>query len=75
VSGVTVRGTVARVVRDKAFGFIRSEDGIDYFFHKTGMATEPGVVFEDLQEGDRVQFTEHDDVKGPRAEDVELVVA
>jgi cold shock CspA family protein len=30
-------GTVARVLADKKFGFIRGEDGKDYFFHFTDL--------------------------------------
>jgi cold shock CspA family protein len=60
-------GTVEKVEAVKGWGFIKGDDQIDRFFHKTGMA--PGESFGALKAGDRVTF-EHEDGrgdKGPRA--------
>jgi CspA family cold shock protein len=62
-------GTIKRLT-DKGFGFIETANGKDLFFH---MSACEGVRFEDLQEGQRVSFTEGQGPKGPRAENVKLV--
>ena len=47
------RGTIAKVVRDRGFGFIRGNDGKDVFFHRSGLV---GMTFEDLEQGTIVDF-------------------
>lgn len=60
-------GTVVKWMPDKGFGFIRGDDGAEYFFHRSG-----------VQDVDRVQtlksvtFVQTQGPKGPRAEDVIL---
>ena len=63
-------GTIARLLIDKGFGFIRDEGGTEHFFHRSAVR---GAVFELLREGQRVEFTPEDSGKGPRAGDVRLV--
>ena len=59
-------GTIKKVVRDKGFGFIVPDDGSDdVFFHRSKLA--PKVVFEDLREGDEVEFQVTKGEKGPQA--------
>ena len=41
-------GTIARLLIDKGFGFIRDEGGIEHFFHRSAVR---GAVFELLREG------------------------
>lgn len=61
-------GTVKRLVRDKGFGFLLSEDdGYEYFFHRTAITN---ARFEELSEGQRVTFDVGRGPKGPRAESV-----
>jgi cold shock protein len=62
-------GTIKRLT-DKGFGFIETGAGKDLFFH---MSACDGVRFEELQEGQRVSFTEGQGPKGPRAEAVKLI--
>jgi CspA family cold shock protein len=62
-------GTIARLLIDKGFGFIRDETGVEHFFHRSAVR---GAVFELLREGQRVEFTVEDSPKGPRAGDVRL---
>ena len=50
-------GTIARLLIDKGFGFIRDEGGIEHFFHRSSVR---GVVFELLREGQRVEFITED---------------
>ena len=63
-------GTIARLLLDKGFGFIRDERGTEHFFHRGSVR---GAVFELLREGQRVEFTPEESQKGPRAADVRLV--
>lgn len=59
-------GTIKKIVRDKGFGFIVPDDGSDdVFFHRSRLA--PKVVFEDLREGDSVEFQVRPGDKGPQA--------
>lgn len=63
-------GTIARLLIDKGFGFIRDESGIEHFFHRSAVRQ---AVFELLREGQRVEFTTEESTKGPRAGDVRLI--
>lgn len=62
-------GTIKRLT-DKGFGFIDTGSGTDIFFH---MSALEGVQYEDLQEGQKVEFTTGQGPKGPRAENVRVV--
>ena len=63
-------GTIARLLIDKGFGFIRDEVGIEHFFNRSAVR---GAVFELLREGQRVDFTIEESQKGPRAGEVRLI--
>ena len=63
-------GTIKTLRADKGFGFIRDERGVEHFFHRSSVR---GAVFELLREGQRVEFTNEDSPKGPRAADVRLL--
>jgi cold shock CspA family protein len=52
--GQVCGGGVKILFPDRGFGFLRGDDGADYFFHATDL--EDGLVFEDLQEGLAVEF-------------------
>jgi len=59
-------GTIKKVVRDKGFGFITPDDNSDdVFFHRSKLA--PKVQFDDLREGDEVEFQVTKGEKGPQA--------
>ena len=59
-------GTIKKIVKDKGFGFIVPDDGSnDVFFHRSRVA--PKVVFEDLREGEEVEFEVRPGDKGPQA--------
>ena len=62
-------GTIKRLT-DKGFGFIDTGGDKDMFFHSSALE---GVTYQELQEGQRVTFTEGSGPKGPRAENVKLV--
>ena len=61
-------GTIKKLT-DKGFGFIDTEGG-DIFFHHSNLE---GIQYEQLQEGQRVQFVEGRGPKGPRAEEVKVL--
>jgi len=62
----TMNGTIVRLFREKAFGFIQGEDGQEFFFHRSAVQ-----AFEQLTEGDAVRFLPGEGPKGPRAESIE----
>lgn len=65
------QGRIARLVSDRGFGFIsRDGESKDLFFHSKEL---DGVVFEDLKEGDLVQFEVSESPKGPNATNVSRV--
>ncbi len=64
-------GTIKKLVADRGFGFISSEDGRDYFFHRSGL--DSSVDFDALTGGERVTFEVEASPKGPRAHRVRLV--
>jgi CspA family cold shock protein len=59
-------GSIKKIMRDKGFGFIVPDDGGDeVFFHRSRLA--PKVNFEDLREGDEVEFQVRQGEKGRQA--------
>ena len=62
-------GTIKRLT-DKGFGFIDTGGAKDLFFHHSSL---DGVQYEQLHEGQRVEFTEVRGQKGPAAENVKPV--
>ena len=61
------QGTIKKLT-DKGFGFITSSDGgDDIFFH---MSALQGITFDDLHEGQSVEFSVGKGPKGPRAENI-----
>lgn len=65
-----MNGKVVRVNTQKLYGFIRSIDGKDYFFHRDDQINYDGL----LGIGMEVEFEPKDTPKGPRAEAVKYVV-
>ena len=47
----TATGTIKRLT-DKGFGFIAAPDGVEYFFHRSGVDRD--LNFDSLQGGERV---------------------
>jgi cold shock protein len=61
-------GTVKWFSDDKGFGFVTpDEPGKDLFVHHTSI---DGEGFRSLAEGARVEYTEQQDAKGPKAVNV-----
>ncbi|MAE75381.1 MAG: cold-shock protein [Planctomycetes bacterium] len=63
------KGTIKKLVSDKGFGFIEG-DGVELFFHSSALQN---CRFDELREGQAVEYTAGDGPKGPRAESVEIV--
>jgi len=63
------QGRIKRLVSERGFGFIEGEQG-ELFFHRSALQD---VSFEDLREGQTVEYTEGRGPKGPRAESVVVV--
>ena len=63
-------GTIKKIVSDRGFGFIAAEDGVEYFFHRSGL--DSNVNFDSLSGGERVTFEIEQSQKGPRAARVQL---
>ncbi len=55
------------MVRDRGFGFIRGEDGKEVFFHRSGMN---GTEYDNIAEGDTVEYVIQEGPRGARAEHV-----
>jgi CspA family cold shock protein len=47
------KGTIKRLVADRGFGFIQTEDGKDVFFHQSQLQ---GVDYSSLKEAQQVEF-------------------
>jgi CspA family cold shock protein len=58
------KGTVKRVIRERGLGFILAEDGSEIFFHRSELQN---VVFDELQEGNHLEFSVVKGKRGPRA--------
>ena len=58
-------GQIKRLVRDRGFGFVRPEGASeDIFFHSSAM--QGGAVFDDLNEGQNVEFDTEADPRDSR---------
>jgi CspA family cold shock protein len=63
------KGTIKKLMTEKGFGFIKGENG-ELFFHSSAVE---GTSFQQLREGQSVEYTEGRGPKGPRAENVKVV--
>jgi cold shock protein len=62
-----MKGTIKKIT-DRGFGFITPEgEDKDLFFHSNDLK---GATFEELNEGDQVEFEMGESDKGPKATDV-----
>lgn len=66
------QGTIKKLVQDKGFGFISTDNGTDIFFHHSSVSDQQ---FDSLMEGQKVEYTVDNagggkGGKGPRAASV-----
>lgn len=69
-------GVIKSIVEDRAFGFIRTEQGHELFFHKDdylGFWNDLVAKFNENPNSLTVQFNEVPGKKGARASNVELI--
>jgi cold shock protein len=62
-------GTIKRLVRERGFGFILSQDGTEIFFHRSALT---GEGFDSLAEGQAVEFDVEKGAKGARAANMKV---
>ncbi|TET39653.1 MAG: cold shock domain-containing protein [Dehalococcoidia bacterium] len=63
------KGTIRRLIADRGYGFLKTEDGQDLFFHRNDLQ---GVAYESLTEGQEVEFEVTRTAKGMNAANVRL---
>jgi len=65
------QGKVKRLVADRGFGFIETEQGQDLFFHHSELQ---GTNIEELREGQRVEYEVGEGRKGPCATRIRIAL-
>jgi len=65
-----VRAIISRIFPDEGYGFLRTINGREIYFHKNSLLN---VNFENLEEGRGVRFFEEDGEKGPQASSVQII--
>lgn len=58
------------MMREKGFGFISATDGREVFFHRSKLQN---VGFDELKEGDRLEFEVTKGKKGPQVIEIKKV--
>jgi len=61
-------GKVKFFNRSKRYGFITGDDGVDYFFHESGLSE--GIY---VQDNDKVEFEVEDGDEGKKAVKVSII--
>jgi cold shock protein len=63
------QGKIKRLVLDRGFGFVEGDRG-DVFFHHSDVE---GIAFDDLREGQTLEYQVGRGAKGPRATNCRLL--
>ncbi len=63
------QGSIKKLISNKGFGFIEGGNG-ELFFHSSAVENSS---FEELREGQSVEYEEGRGPKGPRAENVRVI--
>ena len=68
-------GKVTKIFPGKGYGFIKTEEGEEFFFHMSALKDVTWQAFTTLceKEGPHVYFKEQKHNRGPRAISVELI--
>jgi CspA family cold shock protein len=64
-----LKGTIQKLIRDRGFGFIKSESGDEIFVHRSAFQNDD---FDAVREGQSVEFNEERGPKGMRAANVRV---
>src|SRR5262245_14801605 len=59
-------GVIARIVRDRGYGFLRAHNGHEYFYHRNNLVVG-SVPFDDHRDGMPAEWDRQEAAKGPRA--------
>ncbi len=65
-----MKGTVKMFNKEKGYGFIRTEDGRDVFFHYSSLDMEG---YKTAEAGEAVEFDVQDSDRGPRAANIKKI--
>ena len=65
-----MKGTVKMFNKEKGYGFIRGEDGKDYFFHYSVLVMDD---FKTDEKGENVEFDVQESERGLRANNVKKI--
>ena len=65
-----MKGTIKTISPDKGYGFIRANDGNEYFFHSSAMVNP--LDFSRIRKHQEVEFEPSESPKGLRALEVTL---
>ena len=65
-----MKGPVNMFNKEKGYGFIRGEDGKDYFFHYSVLVMDD---FKTAEKGEAVEFEVQESERGLRAKDVKKI--
>ena len=63
------KGIIKRLITDRGYGFIQTEEKEEIFFHITDLQ---GVAFSSLTEGQQVEFEITTTSRGPKAVSIRL---
>jgi CspA family cold shock protein len=61
-------GTVKFFNKSKRYGFVKGDDGEDYFFHESGLSE--GIY---VQDNDKVEFKVIDGDRGKKAVEISII--
>lgn len=64
---VLMKGTVKMFNKEKGYGFIRTEDNRDVFFHHSSILMDG---YKTAEAGEKVEFEVEDSERGPRAKNI-----
>jgi len=72
MSELTIRGTVRNIVSTRNFGFIKGNNGPEYFFHRDDFNGHWNDLIRDCADGSAIPviFEDVPSPKGPRAKNV-----
>lgn len=65
-----MNGVIAKYFEDKGYGFIRGEDGIDYFFHYTALKSTTDQIH--LKPGCTLSFVPSRSERGPQGTEISI---
>jgi cold shock CspA family protein len=65
-----VRAIVSKIYPEEGYGFLRTVNGREIYFHKNSLLNEE---FDNLKQGNGVRFFEEEGEKGPQASTVQVI--